>query len=160
MLQFACLAVLTVWFYYIVCKKNFWPWGHNFQAWGHKLAFLAIYQPCHTPFKQKKQKQIFEKKVDLQISGVKKRRLSASKKVDLRILGAKKSRFNHQKIELKIFNALKGLVQCIQHYIYHNNCIISKGVRLYADLGINFHNFFVFWIWMMKFGTERTNGCF
>ena len=40
----------------------------------------------------------------------KKRRLSASKKVDLRILGAKKSRFNNQKIELKIFNALKGLV--------------------------------------------------
>ena len=38
----------------------------------------------------------------------KKRRLSASKKVDLRILGAKKSRFNHQKIELKIFNAFKG----------------------------------------------------
>ena len=36
----------------------------------------------------------------------------------------------------------------------------QKGVRLYADLGINFHNFFVFWIWMMKFGTERTNGCF
>ena len=35
-----------------------------------------------------------------------------------------------------------------------------KGVRLYADLGINFHNFFVFWIWMMQFGTERANGCF
>ena len=37
---------------------------------------------------------------------------------------------------------------------------VSKGVRLYADLGINFHNFFVFWIWMMQFGTERANGCF
>ena len=35
-----------------------------------------------------------------------------------------------------------------------------KGVRLYADLGINCHNFFVFWIWMMQFGTERANGCY
>ena len=35
-----------------------------------------------------------------------------------------------------------------------------KGVRLNAELGINFHNFFVFWIWMMQFGTERTNGCY
>ena len=35
-----------------------------------------------------------------------------------------------------------------------------KGVRLYADLGINFHNFFVFWIWMMQFGTERANECY
>ena len=38
--------------------------------------------------------------------------------------------------------------------------IISKGVRLYAELGINIHNFFVFWIWMMQFGTESANGCF
>ena len=50
----------------------------------------------------------------------------------------------------------------------HSNSVIAeqafqtipKGVRLYADLGINFHNFFVFWIWMMQFGTERANGCF
>ena len=37
---------------------------------------------------------------------------------------------------------------------------LGKGVRLYADLGINCHNFFVFWIWMMQFGTERANGCY
>ena len=37
---------------------------------------------------------------------------------------------------------------------------IGKGVRLYADLGINCHNFFVSWIWMMQFGTERANGCY
>ena len=36
----------------------------------------------------------------------------------------------------------------------------QKGVRLNADLGINFQNFFVFWIWMMQFGTERANGCY
>ena len=35
-----------------------------------------------------------------------------------------------------------------------------KGVRLNAELGINFHNFFVFWIWMMQFSTERRNGCY
>ena len=87
---------------------------------------MVVVQPAHTPLTQKKQKQTFQKKVYLWISGVKKSRLSSSKKVDLRILGAKKSRFNHQKIELKIFNALMGLVQCIQHYIYHNNCIISN----------------------------------
>merc|ERR1719402_5518 len=34
-----------------------------------------------------------------------------------------------------------------------------KGVRLYADLGVGCHNFFVFWIWMMQFGTERADGC-
>ena len=37
---------------------------------------------------------------------------------------------------------------------------ICKGVRLYAELGINMHNFFVFLIWMMQFGTESANGCF
>ena len=34
-----------------------------------------------------------------------------------------------------------------------------KGDALSADLGINIHNFHAFWIWMMQFGTESTNGC-
>ena len=62
------------------------------------------------PFQTKKVEVDFWKKSRFVDFRGKKRRLSASKKVDLRILGAKKSRFNHQKIELKIFNALKGLV--------------------------------------------------
>ena len=51
-------------------------------------------------------------------------------------------------------------VRCVLIVIVVPKTLHFKGVRLNAELGINFHNFFVFWIWMMQFGTERTNGCY
>ena len=62
------------------------------------------------PFDTKKVEVDFSKKSIFMDFRGKKSRLSSSKKVDLRILGAKKVDFYHQKIELKIFDALKGLV--------------------------------------------------